>query len=293
MLHEVSLPGTFDVEGGFDFLVGNRKNRTQNLMEVAADNLIAVPAVERFGAGVPEADGALEIANDDGFGGEFEELGALAVVGFALAELFGAFGDAALEVGVEALELAGLAMELDEDANFRAQNFGNNGHGDIVDRTAAIAVDLVGIGEMDAGDEDDGGFAEPRVLADHVGELETVEFGHADIHENDGNIVLQKDVESLFGGRRLDEIFAKLGEDDLVAEKLGGLVVHHEDVDFLVRSHRFSEPSRSPLLAMQPHAKRGEQLLGVHRLGKVFRGARLEAFLTVALHGFGGEGNNG
>src|SRR5947209_8112263 len=42
-------------------------------------------------------------------------------------------------------------------------------------------------------------------------------------------------------------------------------------------------------LAMEPHPQRGEQLFGVDRLGEIIGGARLQAFLAVALHGLGGE----
>ena len=45
---------------------------------------------------------------------------------------------------------------------------------------------------------------------------------------------LRRMFEGLVGGGGLDEILAQLGEDDLVAEKLGGLIVDHQDVDFLV-----------------------------------------------------------
>ena len=41
--------------------------------------------------------------------------------------------------------------------------------------------------------------------------------------------------------------------------------------------------------AMQPAAHRGQQLLGIHGLGQIIRGARIEAFLPVALHRFGGK----
>jgi hypothetical protein len=44
----------------------------------------------------------------------------------ALAQLFGAFGHTALEVGVEARELTRFAMELDENADFCSQNLGDD-----------------------------------------------------------------------------------------------------------------------------------------------------------------------
>src|SRR5208283_296545 len=45
-------------------------------------------------------------------------------------------------------------------------------------------------------------------------------------------------------------------------------------------------------LAMEPHPQRGEELFGVDRLGEIVRGAGFEAFLAIALHGLGGQGND-
>src|ERR1700684_35433 len=47
------------------------------------------------------------------------------------------------------------------------------------------------------------------------------------------------------------------------------------------------------MLAVQPHAQRGEQLLDVDRLREIVGRAGLQAFLTVALHGFGRQRQNG
>src|ERR1700733_6513108 len=47
------------------------------------------------------------------------------------------------------------------------------------------------------------------------------------------------------------------------------------------------------ILAVQPHTKRREQLLDVHRLREIVGGAGLQAFLAVALHGLGGQRQNG
>ena len=229
-------------QGLFSCGFGDRKGGAQKLVQIAAEDVFASPAIEAFGACIPETDGAVLVAHDDGFGSKLEEFGSLAVVGFALTQRFRAFGDDALKVGIEALELEGLAMELDEDADFGAQDLGNYGDGDVIDGAAAVAVDLVLVGEVDARDEDDSGFAEAGMLADHVGELEAVEFGHADVHEDDSDVVLEEDIEGLFGGRGLDEVLAEVAEDDLIAEELGGLVVHHEDVDFLIWSHRSLRP---------------------------------------------------
>ena len=123
-------------------------------------------------------------------------------------------------------------MQFDKDADLGAQDFGNHGHRNVVDRAAAIALNLVGIGEVNAGDEDDRGLLEARMLPDDVCQFKAIQLRHAHVHQHDGDVGLQKNVERLAGRRRLDEILAQFGENHLVAEKLGRLVVDHQDVDF-------------------------------------------------------------
>src|SRR5665213_801536 len=54
-----------------------------------------------------------------------------------------------------------------------------------------------------------------------------------------------------------------------------------------------SYPPIVSLLSIQPGSHQGQQLLRVHRLGDVVRGPGLDAFFPIALHGFGGQGNDG
>ncbi len=44
---------------------------------------------------------------------------------------------------------------------------------------------------------------------------------------------------------------------------------------------------------MQPNAQKRNELVGVHRFGDVIGGAGLKAFFAVALHGLGGEREDG
>jgi hypothetical protein len=71
------------------------------------------------------------------------------------------------------------------------------------------------------------------MIPDHRGELEPIEAGHADVHEDDGYLVLEEMLESLTPGGGLDEILAKALQDDFVAEKLRRLIVDQKDVDFV------------------------------------------------------------
>jgi hypothetical protein len=57
---------------------------------------------------------------------------------------------------------------------------------------------------MDGGDEDDRGVLEARMLADHGSELEAVELRHADVHQDDGDLLLEQILQRLAGGGGLD-----------------------------------------------------------------------------------------
>ncbi len=65
----------------------------------------------------------------------------------------GALGDPRLELAVELLELPGLAIELNEDLDLRAQHLGDHRHRDIVDRAHFVATQPVDVGEQDRRDE--------------------------------------------------------------------------------------------------------------------------------------------
>src|SRR5262249_36794405 len=126
--------------------------------------------------------------------------------------------DATLELLVELFELPGFAIELGEDPDLGAQHFGNDRHRNVIDRAHFIGAQAIDVGQMDGGNEDDRGALKARVLADHRRQLEAVELGHAHVHEDDGNVMLEEVFERLFGRGGLDQPLAKLREDRLVAQ---------------------------------------------------------------------------
>ena len=167
-------------------------------------------------------------------------------------ELGGARGDPLLELGVHRLELAGLAEELDEDADLGAQHLGHHRHGDVVDRADLVAAQMVGLGDLHARDEDHGELLEARMLADHGGELEAVDLRHHHVDQHDGDVGLEQDAERLVRRVGLDQVLAKLLEDDLVGKELGGLIVDQQDVDLvherpwrLILDARISDAARA------------------------------------------------
>src|ERR1700730_4072232 len=105
---------------------------------------------------------------------------------------------------------------------------------------------------MDGGNEDDRGALKTRMLADHRGQLEAVEFGHAHVHEDDGNVMLEEVCERLFGRGSLDEPLAELAQDGLVAQEFGWLVVDQQDIDLVLRGHRPSPPASDAATCAAP-----------------------------------------
>ena len=75
------------------------------------------------------------------------------------------------------------------------------------------------------------------MLADHGGELEPVELGHADVDQDDRDFVLEQVFQRFAAGGGDDEILAELLQDDLIGEKLCRLVVNQQNVYFLMVHH--------------------------------------------------------
>ena len=144
-----------------------------------------------------------------------------------------ALGHPLLELGVEALELPGLAVQVDEHLDLGAQQLRHHGHGHVVHRPQLIAAQLVGIGVHDRGDENDGGVLKARMLADHGGELEAVEIGHAHVDQDERDLVLEQTFERLARRGGLEQSLPDLGEHDLVAQELRLAVVDKENVDLV------------------------------------------------------------
>jgi hypothetical protein len=65
-------------------------------------------------------------------------------------ELGGAGRDALLELGVERLELAGLAVELDEHLDLGAQHLRHHRDGDVVDGADLVAAQVICVGDLHA-----------------------------------------------------------------------------------------------------------------------------------------------
>ena len=105
---------------------------------------------------------------------------------------------------------AGLAKQFGEHPHLGAQQFRHHRHGKIIHRARLIAAQIIGFRHVDGGNEDDRGLLEARMLADHLGQLEAVQFGHADIDQDDRDLGLEQIGQRFLGGGRRDQIFAQL-----------------------------------------------------------------------------------
>ena len=131
-------------------------------------------------------------------------------------QLGGALRDAPLQLRVEQLELPVLAVELGEDADLGAQHLRHHRHRHVVDRAHLVAAQMIDLGEMNRRDEDHRDLLEARMLADHRRKLEAVQLRHADVHQDDRDLVLEQVLQRFLAGRRLDEVLAELAKDHLI-----------------------------------------------------------------------------
>src|SRR5437588_1741334 len=152
----------------------------------------------------------------------------------------GAGANAVFEFEIEPLQLAGLAVELGEHLDLGAQYFGHHRHRDVVDRAHLIAPQTVDIADLDGGDEDHRRLLEAGVLADHGGEFEAVEFRHADIDQDDGDVVLEQELERFAAGGDRDQVLAEILENYFIGKQLRRLIVDQKNVDLLVFHHLLS-----------------------------------------------------
>ena len=125
-------------------------------------------------------------------------------------KLRGARANAILKLGIESLQLPGLAIELGEHPDLCAQYLRHDRHRHIVHRAHLVAAKAVDIADLNGRDEDHRRLLETGMLADHGGELEAVQFRHADVDQNDRNFVLEQIFERFASRGRDDEIFAEL-----------------------------------------------------------------------------------
>src|ERR1700730_8627707 len=75
------------------------------------------------------------------------------------------------------------------------------------------------------------------MLSNHSSQCKTIQLWHAYVHQHHRNVGLEQDLERLFRGSRFDQVLAKFGQHNLVAEQLGGLIIDHQNIDLFVGAH--------------------------------------------------------
>src|SRR5882757_9891826 len=138
-------------------------------------------------------------------------------VGFL--KLRGAGANAIFQLGIEPLQLPGLAIQLGENLDLGAQHLRNDRYRNVVDCAHLVTAQPVNVADLDGGNKYHSRLLEARMLADHASKFETVQFRHADIDQNNRNLVLEEIFESLAAGGGHHEILAELLENDFIGEK--------------------------------------------------------------------------
>jgi hypothetical protein len=117
---------------------------------------------------------------------------------------------APLQLGVQPLELPGLAVEVDEKPDLGAQQVRHDRYRQVVHRADLVTPQAVEIGHMDRRNEDDSSPLETRVLTDHGRQLEPVKVRHDNVDQDDGNLGAQKVLERLPRRGGTDKVLAQL-----------------------------------------------------------------------------------
>jgi hypothetical protein len=108
--------------------------------------------------------------------------------------------------------------------------------------------------------EDNRGPLEARVLSDHGGQLETVELGHAYVHQHYGYFGLEKQLKRFLRRVGFYQVLPETVEHNLIAEQLAWLVINHEDIDSFIFAHSISAFDQDLCYELQlpvkPHAQR-------------------------------------
>jgi hypothetical protein len=106
---------------------------------------------------------------------------------------------------------------------------------------------MIGVCQVNRGYENNRRVLAARMLPNHACQFKPANFRHTYVHEDDRNIHLEKMFKSFGCRMSLDEIFAQLIQHQLISEQLRGLVVHHENVHFVVLDAKWD---KYPVIAL-------------------------------------------
>jgi hypothetical protein len=144
------------------------------------------------------------------------------------------------------LDLLGLAEQLDEDGDLRAQDVGLDRLEDVIDRAERVAARDVALAGRVGGEEDDRDVARLLAPADEGGRLEAVDAGHVHVQEDDGHVAFEQVAQRLVAGGGLDEVPVRRLEDGVERDQVRRVVIDDQDVDFVGRLSLHDPPPNPP-----------------------------------------------
>ena len=137
-------------------------------------------------------------------------------------------------LGALATDLLGLAIEVDEDVDLRLQDQRLDRLEDVVDGAGRVAAKDVQVVLVVGGQEQDRDARRARPRPDHGRELEAVDPRHADVEQDDRELVLEDVAQHLLAGLGEDDLEPGLAQHLLDGEEVARIVVGDEHL----RGHR-------------------------------------------------------
>src|SRR5919197_4276835 len=120
----------------------------------------------------------------------------------------------ALTLSHFALQGDSLAVQLHKYTDFGPQELGNDRDGNIIHCPMFVALELVKVGVMNGGDEDDGDLLIAWMLTDKCCQFKAVNLRHTHVQEDESNVGVEQVLQRLSGRTGLDQVLAQVTEND-------------------------------------------------------------------------------
>jgi len=75
------------------------------------------------------------------------------------------------------------------------------------------------------------------MTSDHGRQFKPIELGHADVYQQDGDVVLKQILKRVLTGTYCHEVFVQVFENNLVRHQLCRLIVDKKNCDLIVFGH--------------------------------------------------------
>ena len=134
-----------------------------------------------------------------------------------------------------ALELLLLEEQVHEDADLGAEDLRIERLEQVVHRAVRVALEDVGRVPAERGEEDDGDGAGALALLDERRRLEAIQPRHLHVHEDDGEVTLEEELQGLLAAGGAHQLLPERLEDGLERQEVRRVVIHHEDAGPLAR----------------------------------------------------------